>query len=233
MAGRPEIIKTQLGQRLRDVRSALNDVDRDKFCLKLDISSAALANYERGDRIPNASLLSIYVDKLGVDPAWLMTGKGKMFSSGSRQLSADEPTLPEELAYIPQYDVEASAGNGASVITEEQTGSIALSKDWLLELGMDPTQAGVILARGSSMEPTIPDNAPMVVDMRKGMQFISGKVYVINFANQLLVKRLEQRLDGTIDFLSDNPDVPPQNVKPEEFEQLNFIGTVRFIIKNV
>lgn len=83
--------KTPLGRRLRDVRSRLNIDERDAFAEELGISKGALAHYERGERVPDATVLAAYQERFGVNLSWLVTGDGAMFSDPSK---APAPTLP-------------------------------------------------------------------------------------------------------------------------------------------
>ncbi len=63
---RPEVEpKTQLGKRLRHVRSLLEVADRDAFAEQLGIAKSSLANYERGERVPDASVLNAYKTVFG------------------------------------------------------------------------------------------------------------------------------------------------------------------------
>jgi transcriptional regulator with XRE-family HTH domain len=73
--------KTPLGARIRDVRRKLGDPDRADFAEKLGISKNTLAYYERGERTPDAVMLAIYNELLGVNINWLATGKGEMFDA--------------------------------------------------------------------------------------------------------------------------------------------------------
>ena len=82
---RPEVDpKTPLGRRLRDVRSRLEFEEREAFASELGISKAALAYYERGERVPDATALSSYRTKFGVSLSWLITGEGEMFDDPSK-----------------------------------------------------------------------------------------------------------------------------------------------------
>lgn len=75
--GRPEKPpKTALAERLREVRRRNGDLDRDAFARQLGIATSTLANYERGERVPDADFLALYREKLGVDLDWLLFGKG-------------------------------------------------------------------------------------------------------------------------------------------------------------
>ena len=87
---RPEIEpKTDIAKRLRAVRAAVGIEDRDAFAERMGISKSTIANYERGDRVPDAAMLEKYRDSWHVDLNWLITGEdGDMF------LTPDFP-LPE------------------------------------------------------------------------------------------------------------------------------------------
>ncbi|CUX16122.1 hypothetical protein, transcriptional regulator [Agrobacterium deltaense Zutra 3/1] len=74
--------KTALGKRLRAVRAAFDIDDRDVFANRLAISKSGLAHYERGERVPDAELLSAYHREFGVNISWLVTGHGDMFEGG-------------------------------------------------------------------------------------------------------------------------------------------------------
>lgn len=78
---RPEVEpKTEIGRRLRAVRAAIGIEDRDMFAERTGISKSTIANYERGDRVPDASMLQRYRDVWDVDLNWLVTGDvGEMF----------------------------------------------------------------------------------------------------------------------------------------------------------
>lgn len=77
---RPEIEpRTPLGKRLREVRAAIGIEDRDLFAERTGISKSTIANYERGDRTPDADMLERYRDVWSVDLNWLVTGHGSMF----------------------------------------------------------------------------------------------------------------------------------------------------------
>lgn len=53
------------------------------FGKSLGVSRASLAYYERGERTPDANVLSRYRTDLGVSLEWLLTGAGEMFADPS------------------------------------------------------------------------------------------------------------------------------------------------------
>ncbi|OJT98526.1 MAG: hypothetical protein BGN83_20240 [Rhizobium sp. 63-7] len=98
---RPEIEpKTPLGSRLREVRTHFGVDDRDEFASKLGISKSALAHYERGERVPDASVLAAYHEHLGINVSWLVSGAGSMFDDASKAPAPSlqvDPLLMEKL----------------------------------------------------------------------------------------------------------------------------------------
>lgn len=68
-----------IGKRFAGVRKAkgLSQVD---FSKQLEVSSATIANIERGFIYPNMDLLYYLIFKEGVNPYWLFPGIGEMFS---------------------------------------------------------------------------------------------------------------------------------------------------------
>jgi len=92
--------KTELAARFAKIREAL-ELQRDVFALKIGISSQGLGNYERGDRTPDADVLSACCSVFGIDAHWLLTGQGEMFSDPTLIAKAAPPVFPAvmELLY--------------------------------------------------------------------------------------------------------------------------------------
>jgi transcriptional regulator with XRE-family HTH domain len=67
----------KLGERLRTLRGK---VPRDDFANFLGVSSAALFNYESGERVPGAELLQKICTELEVNAQWLLLGTGPIYN---------------------------------------------------------------------------------------------------------------------------------------------------------
>ena len=78
---RPEITKTPLGKRLREVRKSLGDPDRSNLSKDLGTNLTSLAQYERGDTLPNSAILAEYRNQLNINLNWLLTGDGEMYDA--------------------------------------------------------------------------------------------------------------------------------------------------------
>lgn len=226
---RPEIEpKTQLGLRLREVRAHLKIEDRDVFASQLGLSKGGLAHYERGERVPDASVLQAYREIFGVDANWLLTGNGSMFS---KETAANTLAVTErDFVLMPQYDVRASAGNGLIAVNQMPTSETAFERRFLRDLGGAPDHCFLMWSTGDSMLPAIPDNSLMIVDSSQ-TTVDHGRIYVFSVANAVLVKRANWRMDGRLDLISDNiaGKYPVETFDANRVEDLVVVGRVIFV----
>ncbi|MFB1032495.1 MAG: S24 family peptidase [Aliarcobacter cryaerophilus] len=75
---------------------------------------------------------------------------------------------------------------------------------------------------GDSMEPTLNSNNIIFVDKTKNDISRDG-IYAFTTNHGLFVKRVQKRVDGLLDIISDNKDYPVQILKKDE---LNILGKV-------
>ncbi|MBF0421089.1 MAG: helix-turn-helix transcriptional regulator [Magnetococcales bacterium] len=127
---------------------------------------------------------------------------------------------------VPVFDVEASAGHGGWVESEEIVKELMFRRDWLQSHGYSKKNLGVIRARGDSMMPTIPDGAALLIHNAE-TDIQNGKVYVLRYDGMLHVKRL-QRLPGhLIQVVSDNAsEYPPFTVELNDGVDFQVLGRV-------
>jgi transcriptional regulator with XRE-family HTH domain len=63
---------SHIGERIREIRGGMQ---QGEMAAKLGIHKNTLKNYEKGERIPDASIMLKILDHFpGSDPAWLLTG---------------------------------------------------------------------------------------------------------------------------------------------------------------
>lgn len=228
---RPSIAKTPFAQRLTAVREALGHKERKAFAGLLGMHPDTLGGYERGDTFPDQAFLARYKLDFSVNLDWLIAGEGEMFHDHVGDQHVQPTGGPTDLHQpgmitIRRYDdVRPSAGPGSAATSETPTTRVAFERHWLMELGVQTDAAVILPARGDSMEPTIMDGAPMLVDTSK-TEVQNGYIYVISVENDLLVKRIRRRLDGRIDLISDNRAYEPETLDAVELQQLRVIGRV-------
>lgn len=109
---------------------------------------------------------------------------------------------------IPQYDVRASMGHG-QVPAEyvEFMRNVVVSGVQLEKLGLEytsPANLSIITGWGQSMEGTINDRDPLIVD-RGVTEFTGDGIYLLTWDGMLYIKRLQKADAEHFDMISDNP----------------------------
>ena len=151
----------------------------------------------------------------------------------SARMGSPDPILPTgmgsnsdtEFAFIPQRDVDLSAGPGAFSEHEPEIGRLAFRRDWLNKLGVKPQTCVLVRVRGDSMEPTLRDGALVLVNTENGQGAQDG-IYALLLDGALVVKRLQRAFAGGLIVHSDNPAYRDIELTPGQASELRVIGRV-------
>lgn len=115
---------------------------------------------------------------------------------------------PEEIL-IPQYDVRGAMGHGqVPADYNEAIRNLVIREEVLREKGVtytSPESLAMITGWGQSMEGTINDKDPVIVD-RGVTEFIGEGVYVLTWHGLLYIKRVQQKDADHFWLISDNPN---------------------------
>lgn len=148
----------------------------------------------------------------------------KSVSSPGIQIVSD----PGEHITIPRLDVSASMGAGlARTVTDEVVEQISVHREWLRRNvnATAPGNLALLDAKGDSMEGTFSDGDLLLVD--RGISEVKvDAVYVLALDDELFIKRLQRRPDGTMLMLSDNPKYPPYELKNGDLSTFQVLGRV-------
>lgn len=143
-----------------------------------------------------------------------------------------EEATPSDSIQVKEYRVSFSAGNGHratyDAIEEAEPATYRLS--WFHKTGVKPKNAKRFKVVGDSMEPFLFAGDSVLIDTSENdpTRIIDGKLYAIRYGNDLRVKRLFRRLDGTLILRSDNPAYKDEEVPPELAEEhISILGRVR------
>lgn len=184
---------------------------------------------------------------LRVRPEWLASGVGEMLEeeamdqvrllvgAHSRQLyEGDEKMDHSEFfsvfSLVPRYAVQAGAGPGMEVHSEQIVDHLAFKTEWLkAAMGLMPEKLALITARGDSMEPAIGDGDLMLLDMRE-LRTLDPSIYVVRMDQSLVAKRLQLLMDGRVRINSDNPMYGSETVR---YEEIQILGRVVWIGRKV
>lgn len=198
---RPEVIKTELGRRLRALRG---DIDRDAWAKKLGVSKTTIANYERGDRKPEGDFIQTLAEKVGADLNALFGSTGT--PPESLYIDEDSVVVP---ALVDRLELQVSAGAGASGATAPVE-RIPFSAHMLRRNNLRPDELAVLEVRGDSMEPVLFDGDMVLVD-RAASKPASGKMYVVARGDNVQVKWVTV-LRGAVQLISENEAYPAERV---------------------
>lgn len=115
--------------------------------------------------------------------------------------------LPGDIS-IPQYEIRGAMGHGqVPAEYSEAIRNVVISETVLRDKGIQYTTAAslaMITGWGQSMEGTINDKDPVIVD-RGINEFAGDGVYVITWHDLLYIKRLQVHDADHFEMISDNP----------------------------
>ena len=163
---------------------------------------------------------------------YLATGQGPIRRDTKQQLAkeigyelVDEPDQWEEgYVQVPRYEISASAGGGTLVHSELIVDVMTFQSDWLkVCLGLSPDHAAVIGVSGNSMEPFLNDGDLILIDTGVN-KVVNNDIYVIQYDDSLLIKRIQRNMDGTVIVKSDNPHYESEIFIGEMAQRLRVIG---------
>ncbi|MEO5362447.1 MAG: helix-turn-helix transcriptional regulator [Magnetococcus sp. DMHC-8] len=242
----------QMGVRLMQRRKALG-LSQEELARRAGYSGqSAIREIESGGVRKPGKLLELAL-ALGVRPDWLASGRGPMLveeaavvlqrrvvAADHRHLYEDEGAGPGDegqaaflathFTLVPRYAVQASAGPGMAVQSEQIVDHLAFKTEWLrAAMGLDPHKLALITARGDSMEPAIGDGDLLLLDMRE-LRTLDPSIYVVRMDQSLVAKRLQRLMDGRIRIQSDNPLYSAESVHPSE---IHILGRIVWIGRKV
>jgi len=193
-----DIISEQIGQKKvfdKDVAGALG------------IEPVNFATMKKRDKIPFREL-SEFCAKKRVSLNWLL------FDQAPETL-IDVTNRYYEVKYL--REINASAGGGAENYDEAQE-SIAIPLGLLEAIGGEKNLVNIeaINVAGDSMEPTLQDRAVVFIDRSK-TDPKKGGVFAVTSTAGVFIKRLNQKINGDVEIISDNKDYPINTVSPNDF----------------
>lgn len=174
----------------------------------LDISQVNFATMKKRNRVPFKELLDFCAQK-AISINWLLYGQApeSLIESTNR-------------FFMVKYfsDVSASAGGGA-LNDDESFESLVIEDNFVQHLGgaSELKYIEAINVSGDSMEPTFSYGDIVFINRSKN-DIGRGGIFTINTEHGLFIKRVQKRVDGKVDIISDNKDYPMQTIPLENME---------------
>lgn len=196
------------------------------------VSESVVRKWRGGTSEPSRPNLIALARATDVSLAWLVAGEGPMHLSKQDVRSTQSGGIEEEFALIPGYNIQVAAGQGAFPDQEQPTRKLAFRHKWLRYKGLNEKDLVLVFAKGDSMEPTISDNNTLMIDTSQ-RDLMDGSIYVIRTNSHLIVKRVQTLWNKGILLLSDNKEYKEQQVEPNEADDLEVIGKVVWVGKDM
>ncbi|MCD8378590.1 MAG: LexA family transcriptional regulator [Candidatus Gastranaerophilales bacterium] len=127
-------------------------------------------------------------------------------------------------------EVFASCGGGTVMFSDEKN-VVELPKTLFSDYSPSKKYS-MIYAQGDSMTPFIDNSDKLIVEHRNNEQIIDNKVYVFCYKSEIFVKRLAKNVDEII-IKSDNPNYSMRYIKGEDMNDLQIIGQIVGIVRNI
>lgn len=213
----------------------LAGISQADFARKIGESDQTVNNWKRRG-IPKGKLFTVS-SAMGISAEQYLSdpdGKRRNLPSlvGVPQIvtyRTDDASLPPTYS-IPRLDIGGSMGLGGRVQPELETivGTIDINQQWVrshLPQISSPNNLRVITGYGDSMEGTYNDGDILFVDT--GFNDIRlDAVYVFSLGEELFIKRVQRRPDGSLAILSDNKKYEPYAIQNASKTDLRVIGRV-------
>ena len=202
-----------IGARLREERERLG-YTQPVFAELAGTTKKSQIDYEKDLTQPKAGYLAA-IAEVGADISYIVTGK--------KDLQTQNSDFSYEFALVNVYDVAVSAGDGAvSFGVAEPVSRLAFRKDWLSRQGLYAKDLVIVFAKGDSMEPTIHDKEPLLVNTND-KELTDGFIYVVRNQENFWVKRVQRQFNELL-LLSDNERYLPMKLDLNETTDVEIIG---------
>jgi len=211
--------------RLKIVRDELGGMSQAKLANYLGLPAHKIRDIESGKVKMSLDIAKAVEEKFGFSSLWMVSGVGpKRINTQVEEGLASYGQVFDGYIQVPRYEVAASAGGGSLVQSEQIVDHLTFKKDWLhQQLGLSPNQVAVISVMGDSMEPYLFDGDLIMIDTNIP-RIENNAVYVLQVDGDLLVKRIQKKIDGTVIVKSDNEHYEPEVFRGEALSQLRVVG---------
>ncbi len=138
--------------------------------------------------------------------------------------SQNDPLPEEDYVFLPFYkDIVLAAGDGCFEMSDHNGFKLPFAKSTLRRNNVQYDQAVCVTVSGNSMEPVLPDQTTVSVNMAD-KRIVDGKIYAINQGGLLRVKRLYVLPNRKIRINSYNNEEHADDIEP--IEDVEIIGRV-------
>lgn len=192
------------------------------FGSRCRLSEGVLRSYLRQNTFPSLDRLAAIAQAGGVSLAWLASGFTPIQHTDDAPPSRGEQHLNESYI-LPLREIFADAG---SLLNRQVVDYLALHTEWLTAyLGLSPDHIALISVVGDSMEPYLADGDLILLDTSV-THVEADNVYVLQYGDVLLARRIQIMLDGAVAVKSYNDAYESEVLPAEMADKLHVVGRV-------
>ncbi|SFD83931.1 S24 family peptidase [Nitrosomonas sp. Nm166] len=128
---------------------------------------------------------------------------------------------------MPKYTLKTQSDNHRQMIRSDQVVDyLAFKKDWVeMSFNIHNNSLALITVKGDSMEPTLKSGDLILIELIQS-RIEDNSLYVLQLDNDLVVKRIQRKINGSLLVKSDNPKYEPEEVDARAAKKLHVIGKV-------
>jgi phage repressor protein C with HTH and peptisase S24 domain len=180
----------------------------------LGISKESLSHIKKRGTVP-LEAIAYFCAKRKISINWVLFGQFPK--------SLEEET--EKYARIRYFSkINASAGGG-SFNYDEAYELLTIDKALLERLSTKAKGIAAMNVIGDSMEPTLQDKEVILFD-KENKDITKGGIFIVTTNAGLFVKRIAQKLDGSVELISDNRNYNSEIIQEDELLGLEIVGKV-------
>lgn len=217
----PEVVK-----RLNELAEALGG--RPAAAARIGVEYSTLRGALSGKAQPKFSTVARLAEAAGRSLDWVYTGRDT-----AQLVPLAEPI--DGFVLIPILPEAVSAGAGALTDANDLDVEkhVAFRTEWMRRIGVNPKRAHILRVRGDSMEPTLSEGDVVLVDTGD-VEPAGGGLFVMTWAGEAIIKRLDRDFDGSLMVISDNAGrYPPRRIDATAADQVRIVGRVRWYARTL
>lgn len=155
----------------------------------------------------------------------LTTGSG-IHSGLAAQSHSGNQIRVNNFVTVPKYDLPLTTGGRDLAIHSAQVvDHLAFKKEWLEEMSISTNCLALIAVKDDSMEPTLRSNDLILTDTNSS-HIENNSIYVLRLDNELIVKRIQRKVNGAVIVKSDNPVYGEEEFDAVSAQALPVVGKV-------
>jgi len=170
---------------------------------------------------PTLKTIQKICNGLGIHIEWLVDGRNN--PDDDRSLDG----VPDNHSKILiNTDIKASAGYGF-INEDDNWDEIIVHNNWFLEVAKTRPSENhrIVGVRGYSMDSIYKDGDLILIDISV-QSFIGSGIYIFKLDENTLIKKIKQRLDGTIEVISANDEYSDYVLESSEQIKFKYLAKV-------